>query len=185
MEEIWKDIPGYEGLYQVSSLGRVKSLERYITYCTGRIQLLPEKILKSSQQSTGYYTVGLYDSNHKSKTFSIHRIVANLFVPNLSDLPEVNHKDGDKSNNSASNLEWASELDNIRHSRLLGLNRTEMNPQCKAVICVETEQQFYSVEEAARHFNVNSSLVLDRIINPNRKNRVLPNIHFQYAEDFQ
>lgn len=185
MQEIWKDIPGYEGLYQVSSLGRVKSLQRYIRYSTGRVQLLPERILKNSQQSTGYYTVGLYDSNHKSKTLSVHRLVATTFLDNPNNLPEVNHSDGDKSNNAVTNLEWCTELYNNHHARKAGLNKAEMSPQCKAVICIETGERFYSVEQAARHFNVNSSLVLDRIINPNRKNRVLPNVHFQHVEDFQ
>ena len=183
--EIWKDIEGYETLYQVSNLGNVRSLDRYIHYCTGRVQLLHGKLLKCSVQSTGYYTVGLYDASHKCTTWSIHRLVAIHFIPNPENKPEVNHRDGDKSHNWATNLEWATELENIQHSRATKLNTTEMNPQCKRVKCIETNQLFYSVEETARHFNTNSSIILDRIQNPSRKNRVLPGLHFQYAEDLR
>lgn len=185
MKEIWKDIEGYEDLYQVSNLGNVRSLDRYITYSTGRVQLLRGKLLKCSEQSTGYYTVGLYDINHKSTTLSVHRLVASAFLDNSANLPEVNHKDGNKANNAVSNLEWATEMDNNHHARKTGLNRAELSPQCRPVRCVETSEIFYSVEETARHFKVNSSLILDRIENTNRKNRVLPGIHFQYEEDFQ
>ena len=106
-DEIWKDIEGYEGLYQVSNLGRVQSL-----YGKGRI-------LKQSN-STVYPHVSL-SKNGQSTTFSVHRLVGLAFVPNPENKPEINHKDGDKNNNVASNLEWITASENQKHSVSIGL----------------------------------------------------------------
>lgn len=92
MEEIWKDIEGYEGLYQVSNLGRVRSLRRNI-------------IFKNRIERSGYEGVYLY-KNKGYKYFLIHRLVANAFISNPDNLPQVNHKDENKLNNCISNLEW-------------------------------------------------------------------------------
>lgn len=109
MEEIWKDIDGYEGLYQVSNLGRIKSLYR-IT-CIDRH--IPEKILRPAL-SRGYLGVALH-KNMKQKTFTIHRLVAIAFLPKIENKTHVNHKDGNKLNNNVENLEWCSQLENNRH----------------------------------------------------------------------
>ena len=100
--EIWKDIPNYEGLYQVSNLGNIKSLFRY------------KKILKPIKNTLGYLKVSLY-KNKKIKVFSIHRLVAETFIPNPNNLPEINHKDGNKGNNNVENLEWCTRQQNILH----------------------------------------------------------------------
>ena len=105
MEEIWKDIKGYEGLYQVSNYGNVKSLNYRNT---GK-----EKLLKSVQYNTGYLCVGLY--NKPNKLYLIHRLVAEAFIPNPDNLPCVNHKDEDKTNNHVNNLEWCTQLYNINY----------------------------------------------------------------------
>ena len=101
MNEIWKDIEGYEGLYQVSSFGRVKRVT------TGRI-------LKGSKDKDGYLVVGLYKNNTKS-TKKIHRLVAQAFIPNHEHKPEINHIDEDKTNNKVSNLEWITRKENLNH----------------------------------------------------------------------
>ena len=101
MEE-WKSIPGYEGLYEVSSYGRVKSLERYKSN-NGGIQLIKEKILKPHNTKKGYLTVQFHN-----KIFKVHRLVAQAFIPNPDNLPMVNHKDEDKTNNNVDNLEWCT-----------------------------------------------------------------------------
>lgn len=100
MEEIWKDIKGYEGLYQISSHGRVKSFLRY------------KKILKPILKTDGYLCVNLCKP---LKKFSIHRLVAEAFIPNPDNLPQVNHKDEDKTNNHVVNLEWCTQLYNINY----------------------------------------------------------------------
>lgn len=94
--EIWKDIKGYEGLYQISNLGNVKSLRKNV-------------ILKCSKCSRegNYYKAGLY-KNGKTKTILVHKLVANAFIPNPNNLPCINHKDENKLNNKADNLEWCT-----------------------------------------------------------------------------
>ena len=104
MEEIWKDVVGYEGYYQVSNLGRVRSLAR--TYTTNRCTChIKGKFLKLSLRKEGYYKVNL-NKNNKYETMLVHRMVANAFLPNPRNLPQINHKDEDKKNNHVSNLEW-------------------------------------------------------------------------------
>lgn len=105
MEEVWKDIKGYEGLYQVSNLGRVKSLPR-IKY--GRIKISRETILVPILiKASRYYQVNMYLKGIRKK-FSIHRLVAQAFIPNPSNHPFINHKDETRDNNNVNNLEWCT-----------------------------------------------------------------------------
>ena len=105
-KEVWKDVKGYEGLYKVSNLGRVKALERKITYSNGAEHIYPEKI-KNQVNSCGYLAVSLCKDG-KPKQIKVHRLVAEAFLPNDNNLPQVNHKDEDKHNNNVENLEWCS-----------------------------------------------------------------------------
>ena len=109
MEEVWKDIKGYEGKYQVSNLGQVKSLDVIIEY-TNKYgnkskQLHKGKIISQHDNGYGYMSVMLWKDN-KSKNFYIHRLVAEAFIPNPYNLSQVNHIDENKQNNSIDNLEW-------------------------------------------------------------------------------
>lgn len=101
MIEEWRPIEGYEGLYEISSYGKVRSLDRY----DSRNHFRNGRILKLSYNTVGYLSVGLH-SNGKAKTYMVHRMVAEAFIPNPDNLPEVNHRNEDKSNNSVENLEW-------------------------------------------------------------------------------
>ena len=107
-KEEWKDIKGYEGLYQVSNLGRVRSLDHYVKNGHGN-RLVHGKILKPYKSSHGYLFVAL---GKKAKHRSVHRLVATAFIQNPQNLPEVNHKDENKSNNVSSNLEWCNHIYN-------------------------------------------------------------------------
>ena len=107
MEEFWKDIEGYEGWYQVSSQGRVRSVERYVNYKKTGLSNRKSRILKAKKDYYGYMVVNL-SVNCKVKTMKIHRLVADAFIPNPDNLPCVNHKDEDKTNNFVDNLEWCS-----------------------------------------------------------------------------
>lgn len=106
MEEIWKDMVGYESLYQISNLGNVKCLPKYI-YSLGYPELRKEKPLKAHINRYGYLQVCL-SKNKKIKTIYVHRLVAQTFIPNPNNLPCVNHKDEDKTNNRVENLEWCT-----------------------------------------------------------------------------
>lgn len=109
MEEIWKDIKDYEGLYQVSNLGRVKSLGN---------KKRKEKILKPCKVKSGYLRVQLSKRKmfYVRKMFFVHRLVAESFISNPYNLPQVNHLDLNKENNNISNLEWVSPKKNIEYS---------------------------------------------------------------------
>ena len=114
MKEIWKDIEGYEGLYQVSNLGRVKRLKRFKKNHS-KLQLVPEKILNQTLSNNGYYMVGI-SVNKMRKCFLVHRLIAKSFIDNPYNYDEVNHKDGNKLNNSINNLEWCTQKQNVIHS---------------------------------------------------------------------
>lgn len=113
-KEIWKDIEGYEGLYQVSNLGRVKSKLR-----KGRI-LKPINTKK-------YYSVILC-KNSTTKEIYVHRLVAYAFIPNPQNKPFINHIDGNKQNNYVENLEWCTQSENCRHAYKIGLNKGRSKP---------------------------------------------------------
>ena len=107
MKEIWKDIKGYNGLYQVSNLGRVKSLNYH---STGK-----EKILLLAENEAGYLSVEFCKNGIRKRNY-VHRLVAQTFIENPDNLPQVNHIDQNKKNNQAINLEWASSKYNVRYS---------------------------------------------------------------------
>jgi hypothetical protein len=113
--EIWKDIPGYEGRYQASTFGRIKSLARI----TNNQHCKTDSILKQSY-SNGYMVVTLHKPSIKVNK-SVHRIILDTFEDNPDNKPEVNHKDGIKYNNKLSNLEWATSQENMIHAYKTGL----------------------------------------------------------------
>lgn len=126
--EVWKDIEGYNGKYQVSNYGNVRSFSKWKN---GRL-------LKFGTNSHGYYTVNLVKDGRKSvKIVSVHRLVAMAFIENPGMVREVNHIDGDKKNNRVDNLEWVDRYENIRHAVRTGLipyKRGAENCRARAVI---------------------------------------------------
>lgn len=121
--EIWKDVAGYEGYYQVSSLGRIKALPKTKLFSDGRVYNYKEKILKFSIGTSGYPTLHLYSPDSERETVAIHRLVAQAFIPNPEVKDTVNHVDGNKENNQVSNLEWNTYQENNKHALDTGLNR--------------------------------------------------------------
>lgn len=123
--EIWKDIHGFEGMYKISSMGRVKSLKRYTKRSDGVIRFFSERILKLRKYSGEYNAVYLY-KNGKAKNYTVHRLVANAFLPNPSKYPCINHKDSNPNNNRVENLEWCSYSYNIRYSYIFENHKKAM-----------------------------------------------------------
>ena len=106
MEEIWRPVKEYEGYYEVSNLGRVRSIDRVVVDTVRNCErLLKGKVLIQRDNSNGYKGV-MFCKEHKLYNKYVHRLVAEAFLPNQDDLPQVNHKDEDKSNNRVDNLEW-------------------------------------------------------------------------------
>lgn len=161
MIEIWKPVVGYEGLYEVSNLGRVKSLNYRRT---GK-----EGILSQGKCKNGYSIVGLY-KNEKRKPYYVHRLVAEAFIPNPENLPEVNHIIDDfehRSDNRVENLEWCTvEYNNTyndRHKRagnkIKGKYIGDKSPRAKKVKCITTGEIFEAVREAGRKYNIDATSI--------------------------
>lgn len=161
MEEIFKDIIGYEGLYQISNSGKVKALKREWRMGkkgNGVILSHEEKILKHGFHKKGYKQVVLC-KDKKQKTIKIHRLVGLYFVANPDNLPMLNHKDTDKTNNWDWNLEWTTNQDNITHAILNGLRKNTPkrgnHGQAKLVLDLQTGIYYDCLLDAADAKNLN------------------------------
>lgn len=154
MEEIWKDIKGFEGAYQISNLGRVKSLERYVPSSGKTPQKIKEKIRKLFSTTAGYLYVVL-SYNHIRKTALIHRLVAEAFVPNPNNLECVNHKDENKQNNIVENLEWCNYTYNNTYKNI-HLRRSLDNTIRKVIqydLDMNEIKRWDKISDAAKYYN--------------------------------
>lgn len=115
MKEIWKDIFEYEGLYQISNLGNVKRLESKWVCSRGHTITRKEHLIKGTFDKDKYLMVHLSNKN-KNKRISVHRLVAQAFIPNPNNLPQINHINGNKTDNRIENLEWCNSKENINHA---------------------------------------------------------------------
>jgi hypothetical protein len=136
MKEIWKAIEGYEGFYEVSNHGNVKSLKRK---CESRYwRPVRERILRQAQSKNGYYGV-ILSKNKNKKRYHIARLVLIAFLPNPENKPQVNHKDGNKSNNKLSNLEWSTRSENQKHAYRIGLKKGLVEDKCSLTKLTKTQ----------------------------------------------
>ena len=118
IEEIWRPIDGYEGFYEVSNMGFIRSLDRFVSNGSDHKRLRKGKIIKMWQNSKGYMRCQLSYNNDK-KFYLVHRLVADAFIPKVDGLSEINHKDEDKTNNSVDNLEWCDRKYNNNYGNRL------------------------------------------------------------------
>ena len=143
-EEIWKDIKGYEGYYQISNYGKVKSLERYTIILNGK-RTEKEKFLYQGIRS-GYYIVQL-NKNNKRKSHQVHRLVAQAFIPNLKNKPFINHKDENRKNNYVENLEWCTQKENVNWS----INKMKHR---KKVSHSNTNEQYITYRKSTNKYRI-------------------------------
>lgn len=157
MDEIWKPINNYHSLYEVSNMGRVRSLDKFSKHKEGGDQFIKGRILKHAYYSNGYCFVVLSKLG-KVKQFMIHRLVAIAFHPNPKKLPEVNHKRGIKDDNRASELEWCTHKENVSHALRTGLiNSTGKNNGFARSIIIEKDGikiPFSTQREASKFLGV-------------------------------
>jgi hypothetical protein len=163
-EEIWKDIPGYERLYQASNLGRIKSLAK-MSKNRGGVYLRKENFLKPTINNKGYCIVKLYKNEGKIKnTIFVHKLISITFISNPKNYLEINHIDGVKTNNCVQNLEWCSRSHNVKETYRLNLKKAETykgegNPTSKLkerdVLLIRTlHKEGISNKNLATKFNV-------------------------------
>lgn len=137
-----KDIKGYEGLYAITSCGKVWSYRS-------------KKFLKSCKQSTEYLAVTLCKDGTR-KSYTIHRLVAEAYLPNPNNLPQVNHKDENKTHNYINNLEWCDNTYNVNYGTR---NKRVGRARSKTVICVETNIVYYSPTEVEQTLGIDASSI--------------------------
>ena len=181
IEEIWKDIPEYEGLYQASNLGRIKRLKGVVRIGRGNTRVLPERICKPSQLKNGYLSVRL-SKNGVEKTMYVHRIIASVFIPNPNCLSQVNHRDECITNNVASNLEWCTQQYNLTYGTRVHRVRQRL---CRPVKCCSKDGVVISVydgiSDAVRFLNLPKTAIPNIIGCCNGNKRTAYGYKWEYA----
>lgn len=151
MEEEWRDVVGYEGLYQVSNIGSVRSLDRIhpTTSNVGNATLYKRKgsVMSPKTEKSGYITQTL-SKDKITKTRKVHRLVAQAFIPNPEKKPQVNHKNGIKSDNRVENLEWVTTFENRQHAYDTGLQKPTKGTLNGMAVYTERDVEFVSIQYA-------------------------------------
>ena len=163
--EVWKDIKSYEGLYQVSNKGNIYSIRK-------------NKLFKLNTNKFGYYCVSLY-KNSTTKTYTIHRLVAETFIPNPNNKPEVDHINTIKTDNRVENLRWCNHKENMNNTT------SHKHYNKRAVKCTTTNKVFNSIKEASRYYNLADSSIIRACKNNNKYSGTLKDgtkLYWQYVD---
>lgn len=179
MKEIWKDIENYEGLYQVSNLGRVRSLDRILRNSHKSFRLSKGRLVAITDNGNGYKIASL--SKGGRKNFYVHRLVAQAFLPNPNNLFQVNHKDCIKSNNNVDNLEWCSPIYNTRHAIENGRVLDKITKSTNQVVNLSSGVRYNTISSCARENNINRGTLKDAFLN----NPVYKNTYLKLAKGYQ
>lgn len=170
MEEVWKDIEGYEGLYQISNMGRVRSVDRTVVKGVGHENktnvFYKGRVLKHGTDSWGYAFVIL--QNQGKKCVLVHRLVANAFLDNKQNKMQINHIDGNKQNNAVCNLEYCTPSENMKHAAKLGLTKTRHIAMVDGSTGNDI-MQFHSIEDAQRYFGREKGTNIENCLNGRSK----------------
>ena len=177
MSEIWKDVRGFEGFYQVSNKGRVRSLDRVVEYRNHVPHKTKGKIL-SSGKCRGYNTIGLH-KNGKVYECRVARLVAIHFIENPNGYPQVNHKDEDHSNDNADNLEWCTQEYNNSYGTKIQRGVDTFKKSRRPFICIENQKIYKSGAECARDLNILSTGVSNVLTNRAYSHK---GYHFKYLD---
>lgn len=173
-KEIWKDVVGYEGYYQVSNIGNVRSCERVTSH--GRIRKAQN--MKIHKTNAGYFRVQLCKNGIRKK-YHVHRLVALSFVDNPLNKPDVNHIDEDKTNNFVGNLEWCTAKENVNHGNRAKKFAKAKNKPIKAFLPDGTTKEFESLKEASLHFGILKEGISSCALG---KRKTYKNTTFKYIE---
>jgi hypothetical protein len=189
MEENWKDIKGYEGLYTININGQIKSVGRKVKHRSG-FKTIPDRIMSIANNTSGYKSISLC-KNGIGKSYQLHRLVAIAFIPNPNNKPQVNHIDGNKQNNNINNLEWVSAKENSQHSYDNGLSiapwlgkfgkdnkdSKPINQLTKEGVFIRT---FNGIAEASRITGISKSFLSDTC---RKKHEYAKNYKWEFANN--
>jgi sulfate adenylyltransferase subunit 1 (EFTu-like GTPase family) len=180
MEEIWKDVLGYEGFYQVSNLGNVKSCERIVKHFRGGNRILKEKLKSLTKDKDGYLRVCLCKYG-KEKLISVHRLVCMSFIENPENKNQVNHINGIKYDNKINNLEWSTSHENMQHAYRTGLQKPVINNEKPVLMYSKNTNEligsFISIAKASKHINCATSDICNVLKN---RQKSVKGYYFQY-----